>query len=109
MPNPLAATESGCPNAARALTFKYSAKREIFKGKLTTPGPQECVDNREVSIWRKVKGPDKHVGDATTKASGKYELAKRARRGRYYSTVADDVVRDVADCQPARSPTKSVH
>ncbi len=107
-PTVLAPTQNGCPDAARALTFRYSAKREVFRGRLTTLGPQKCVDHRAVSIWRKVKGPDKHVGDATTKASGRYKLAKHARRGKYYSTVADEVVPDVADCQSARSPTKSV-
>jgi hypothetical protein len=102
------ATSSGCPEVARELTLRYSAKRERFKGRLTTAGPQECVDNQEVSIFRRAKGPDKHIGDAVTHPNGKYKLNKHARRGRYYSKAAEIVVPDVADCQPAKSPTKSV-
>jgi hypothetical protein len=102
------ATQSGCPEAARALTLKYSAKRERFTGKLTATGPPECVDSKDVSIFRKVNGPDKHVGDTTTKPSGKYKLAKHAKRGKYYSSVDQTVVPNVAQCEAATSPVKRV-
>jgi hypothetical protein len=107
-PLQFAATGSGCPGVASSLSFKYSRKHHRFQGKLTAPGANECVDSRAVTVWRKVGGPDKNVGEIAARANGAYKLHKDAKRGKYYSSVKQQVVPGVAECEAATSPVKRV-
>lgn len=102
-----APTASGCPAAAGALTLKYSAKRKRFKGRLTSP-QSACEPGREVTVFKRVPGPDREMGDASTGATGGYKLKKRAGPGKYYSTAPVAVVADVAECAAARSPIRKL-
>ena len=99
-----ASTASGCPIDPRSLTLSYSETKEKFKGKLTAQEPF-CVSNDLVSVWKKVSGDDVLVGADEVNAQGKYVLSKRARPGKYYSTVEERVISDVAACGSATSPT----
>lgn len=98
-----AGTASGCPAVTRELTLRYSERRERFKGRLRAPDAGACVEGIAVEVLRKVSGPDKVVGEATTNQEGRYSLAERARSGRYYARADVDVLADIAECGLARS------
>jgi hypothetical protein len=102
---------SGCPSVARELTLKYKKGKRRFSGKVRAPDAlniPQCVEARTVSVWRKRQGPDKKIGDRLSGAGGAYELKKRARKGKYYSSVGPELLPDIAFCQKAKSPTIKV-
>jgi hypothetical protein len=99
-----ASTPSGCPDSARSLTLSYSAKKDKFKGKLTAL-ESSCVDEDLVSVWKKVRGDDKRVGRDEVNVEGKYSVPEPRRPGKYYSTVEERIVPDLAACGSATSPT----
>ena len=99
-----AATPSGCPTAARELTLTYSKPKKTFKGKLEAAEPA-CVDGDTVTVWKQVNGDETKIGQDEVNADGKYSVAKRRRPGKYYATVPERVVPDVAVCGAATSPT----
>ncbi len=102
-----ASTASGCPAVARSLTLAYSARKETFKGRLSSTTPA-CADTIEVEILRKVAGSDKTVATTTTGATGKYKATRKPRKGKYYATVGEDVIADLAQCEPMTSPVENV-
>jgi hypothetical protein len=95
------------PEVPRTLTLRNALKTQKFNGNLESSTP-DCVDTMTVSIFKKLKGDDKLIGDTQTNANGKYKLAKKAKKGKYYSSVAVDVVPGVAECLAAESPTLRV-
>jgi hypothetical protein len=99
-----AAPPSGCPVQERALTLKYSARKKKFGGELTAPSPA-CRAGEEVTI---TKTNGTVVGTARTSDGGSYSLRKKARRGKYFATVAEHVEPDVAACSAAVSQTTKV-
>ena len=99
-----ASTASGCPAVTRALTLSYSKSKEAFKGVLAALEPS-CVSDDLVTVWKRVRGNDEKIGADAVNARGKYVVSKRGRPGRYYSTVNERVVPDVAACGAATSPT----
>jgi hypothetical protein len=96
------------PEVPRTLTLKYSKLRERFSGKLDAPAAAECKDSMRVSVFRKVLGPDRLLGKATTNAMGKYKLAKKARSGKYYAATPLKILAGVAECGAAESPVLKV-
>jgi hypothetical protein len=58
-----------------------------------------------VTVWKKRSGDDAKIGEDEVNARGKYVVSKRRRPGRYYSTIDERVVPDVASCDSATSPT----
>jgi CSLREA domain-containing protein len=95
---------TGCPAATGALTLKYSASNERFRGTLTSSAAA-CLPNRAVSIFRKKKGDDPKVAGATTDPGGAYKASKRAKDGKYYAVVDQALVARSADCARAQSST----
>jgi hypothetical protein len=95
--------DSGCPAVTRSVTLSYSKSKEDFKGALAT-SEASCIANDRVTVWKRVTGDDKKIGADEVNAQGKYVVSKRGRPGRYYSTVDEQVVLDVAACGPATSP-----
>jgi hypothetical protein len=102
------ATTSGCPPATGALTLTYKKSAKKFSGELSSDEPL-CLGDREVVVFKKVKGPDKQRGEATTDPVGAFTLDKRASDGKYYVTGATHVVPDAAECADAKSPVLKVH
>ena len=98
-------TASGCPPAARSLTLGYSTKKRKFKGRITSVPPQ-CGGGIVVTMIRERSSGDVEIGQATTAATGAYELKKRAKPGKYHASVGVDIAPDVAECAAAVSPTK---
>jgi uncharacterized delta-60 repeat protein len=101
-----ASTANGCPApapapAGRDLTLSHSARSDKFKGRLTAE-VAACATDQRVQVLRKVKGPDKAVGTATTGANGKYSLKKHAPDGKYYASAEQSSAGGVT-CLPARS------
>jgi|SRR5215211_354186 len=99
---------TGCPDEPRELSLRYSRHAKRFKGKLTAATVSVCASERTVTVFRKRAGADKVIGQATTSLSGGYSLDRRAKPGKYYSAVEEEVVADVADCLAERSPTVRV-
>lgn len=80
----------------------YSNARKGFKGTLIASEPS-CVSGL-VTVWKKASGGDVKIGTDEVNAQGKYTVSKRGRVGKYYSTVTEKVVADVAACGSATSP-----
>ncbi len=99
-----ASTPSGCPDVTRSLTLSYSQSKQKFKGALAASEPS-CISNDLVTVWKQVSGDDAKVGTDEVNARGRYAVSKRRRPGKYYSTVDERVVSDVAACGSATSPT----
>jgi hypothetical protein len=95
---------SGCPLIPRTLTLRYSNAQHGFKGKLSA-STEGCFSGREVTVFKRVHGPDKNRGTTTTDASGAYLLAKSRSAGKYYATSARFVVAGVGECAAVTSPT----
>ncbi len=89
------------PNVPRTLSIKYSNKSEGFKGTLGAERPA-CVPDQLVEIYKKVKGPNKLIGQDRTDAAGKYLEPERRRDGRFYA-VAPESSADGDTCLEARS------
>ena len=79
-------TERGLldPNIPRTLSIKYSDKSGGFKGTLGAEQPA-CMADQIVTIRKKVKGPDKQIGQDRTDAEGRYLETERRRDGRFYA------------------------
>lgn len=78
---------NGCvAQSTTAAVLRYVPRRTIFKGVVRADYDQ-CVPRRTVTIFKVVSGPDRQLGTVKTDAAGKYALDKRARRGKYYSSV----------------------
>jgi hypothetical protein len=91
-----------------ALSIKYSPTKRRFTGKLLTPGALGCDEDRDISVWRDVAGPDVAIGQATTDETGAFVLSGRAKRGRYFATVDAAPPIDGFPCPDARSKTIAV-
>ncbi len=91
---------SGCPAVTRSLTLSYSKSKQKFKGALAASEPS-CVSDDLVTVWKKVSGDDMEIGADEVNVRGKYVVSKRGRPGKYYSTVEERVVADVAACGSA--------
>jgi hypothetical protein len=96
---------SGCPAVPRELTLRYRKGKKLFKGSVLAETTPECIAGGEVTVLRKQPGDDKEMGTVTSETDGAYKLFKRAKKGRYQSTVEDEVVPGTAHCQAASSPT----
>ncbi len=90
-------TPSGCPVVNRPLTLSYSKSKQEFKGLLTASQPS-CISGDLVTLWKQRSGDDLEVGTDELNAQGKYAVSKRGRPGKYYATVDERVVADVAAC-----------
>ncbi len=90
------------PVEPRTLTLTYRNKAEKFNANLESETPA-CVDGMTVRVFRKVKGDDKLVGAGQTDATGKYKLANKAKKGKYYASVEVDSVPGVAACTADKS------
>ncbi len=99
-----ASTPSGCPSVNRSLTLSYSKSKKKFKGTLAVSQPS-CDGSDPVTVWRRLIGDDLEVGTDEVNAQGKYVVSERGRPGKYYATVEERVVSDVAACELATSPT----
>jgi Thrombospondin type 3 repeat len=97
-------TASGCPDVQRSLSLTYSKSKKTFRGTLSA-SETSCVSNDLVTVWKRLSGDDVTIGTDEVNAGGKYVVPKRRRPGKYYSTVAERVVPDVAACGSATSPT----
>ncbi|WP_183092880.1 hypothetical protein [Nocardioides stalactiti] len=79
--------ENGC--VARSITtatLRYSARKKAFTG-LVRADYDQCLPRRGVAVYKIVSGPDKLQGSGKTDATGKFVLAKRGTKGKYYLRV----------------------
>ena len=95
------AVPPGPTTSARTLTLSHADKSEKFKGSLSAD-VAACAQDQRVKVFHKVKGPDKSIGTATTKSTGKYSLTKEAPDGKYYATAAQSTAAGVT-CLTAKS------
>jgi hypothetical protein len=94
---------AGCPTGSGELSLKYSARKQRFRG-VVTSSVAACAPDRAVGVYRKRKGDDPKIANATTDASGGFIATKRAKAGKYYAMVDPRLVADSAGCAAARSP-----
>jgi hypothetical protein len=100
---------SGCPAAARRLTFGYSRKTDTLKGKLSAPTAPACAAGETVQVFRKKPGPDKKIATAKTKPDGKWSKRKRrVPEGKLYAKVNSRTIDDLAACGEAKSRSLTV-
>jgi hypothetical protein len=90
----------------RKLKLSYSAKRELFKGKIKTPGAA-CRKGKVRVYLKKKRGADSLVGTKKSNRKGKFSLADEAEEGTYYATVRASES-SVVRCGEARSKALSV-
>ncbi|MEX2394888.1 MAG: vWA domain-containing protein [Actinomycetota bacterium] len=101
-----ATTASGCPLDVASLTLKYSAKKRMFKGTLTS-SIGACLEGRVVSVSKQTSSGPAFVGAVPTQSTGVYKLRKRARRGTYIASIDVTVEDDAGECS-AQTATKKV-
>ena len=95
----------GCPISEGSLTLKYSKRKKLFKGLVSTPG-YACFGGRGVDLYRKQAGDDALIAQVGTEPDGTYRIDKRGRRGKsYYAQITDAFRQNVAFCEEATSPT----
>jgi 6-phosphogluconolactonase (cycloisomerase 2 family) len=92
---------------ARQLTIKYQAKKNRFKGKITS-NEADCIDGEKVTVFRKKKGPDKKLGSKDTDANGKWKLKQKNADGKFYATVGETVLPDDDVCLAVQSKKTKV-
>jgi hypothetical protein len=95
---------TGCPSAQRSLTLRYRRRPASLGGRLSSV-QGECAGGHAVTVFRKVKGPDRAVGLDQADGSGRYSIKGRRGRGRYYAHVTETTMDDIAICAPAVSRT----
>ena len=99
------ATANGCPDLTGGLTLKYKASKQLFKGRLTPPGP--CAAAREVAIF-KTKKKAKKLGVVTTTGGGRFTLGKKARPGDYFAKSGEITVASAGNCLAVTSKTLTI-
>ena len=96
---------AGC-RYERTIELSYSKRENSFDGTLAaTHAP--CLADQRVKVFRKRRGPDPKLGEATTDATGVYEVPAKVRRGKFYARAAEDSSPDGV-CLAATSPVLRV-
>jgi hypothetical protein len=90
----------------RTISLRYSRSAKTFSGRLSGAG--HCAANKEVSVFRAKRGPDTLMGQDNTDGFGNFSLVKRAKRGKYYASVAEQTMPTFETCGAARSSTVRV-
>jgi hypothetical protein len=99
----MGAFEVPAADVPRTLTISYSKQKGRFKGVLGAALPDCRVD--EVSV-RRIRGRDDlFVGSDETNAKGKYSVAEKTKKGKYYATVEQSESASGASCLAAVSET----
>jgi hypothetical protein len=78
-------------NVAQRVATNVTAKKGTrrIRGAAKTPGNAECRDNRDVSLFKRVRGPNRLIGTDVTNDRGRYGIAvPKPRRGTYYVKVS---------------------
>jgi hypothetical protein len=96
------------PVDARDVPTVLTAKknRKFIRGKAQTE--DECQPGRNVTLFRRRKGPDTVIGVDTTNALGRWGVKTGRRRGTYYARIAASTATDVQsggqlNCLPDQS------
>jgi len=91
---------SGCPVVSRSLSAGY--RDGAFRGRLFA-GVRGCYAHQYVVVWKVRTGRDARIGAVATKNDGRWRLWHSRRHGKYYATVRQVVVPEVAQCSSTRS------
>ena len=96
---------NGCvAQSTTVAILRYLPRKKVFSG-VVRADYDVCVPRRNVTVYKFVAGPDRNLGTVRTDAAGKYTLAKRARKGKYYAQVDTKLIWDVgARCFGVKSP-----
>ncbi len=97
-----ATTASGCPDAVRTLSLSYSKRAKEFRGAIDSSS-LECERDAPVTVLRRKRGTDRELGTVSAASDGSFALKQRAKRGKYFASVAVAVVPGVAECSAAGS------
>ena len=93
---------NGCPDLSRALSLRYKPAASTFKGRLNPAGA--CAGGQAVEVFRRKRGSDKLIGEATTEVTGKFNLAEsNPKPGVYYAQAAATTVDDFGNCLAKKS------
>lgn len=84
-PPATASPQAAAAPPTRAISIAYSAKREVFRGRVRSSAAA-CLRGR-VLIFRKRKGPDPKVAAASALVTGKWKAPKSAKAGSYYAKL----------------------
>jgi hypothetical protein len=77
-------------NASFDSSVSINHDRPNFKGRVSSER-ERCERDREVSVFKARKGPDRLIGTDTTNDNGRYVVPKPGARGRFYAKVAREV------------------
>jgi hypothetical protein len=70
------------------------AKRKV-RGRAATPRAAECRSGRQVTLFKRVPGPNQVIGQDTTNNFGRYSIGvPKPRPGRYYARVTASTATD---------------
>ena len=92
---------NGCPRIARALSLRYAPRAGRFSGRLRPRN--SCAGGQQVTILLAKRGKDRRIGRARTRASGGFQLRRRATSGRFYAKAGSRTIRDFGNCAATRS------
>ena len=91
----------------RQITLKYRKRSQLFSGVVTQePGvaAANCINLTAVHLFQEAAGEDKLIDGDLTDSSGRFKIAKRARKNKQYYAVAPKFGEAPA-CAAARSQT----
>ncbi|MDX6585966.1 MAG: hypothetical protein QOI31_439 [Solirubrobacterales bacterium] len=90
------------PAVEREITLKYNDKSKTFSGKVTG-GDEECTSGVEVQLFK--KGAEAPLDSDLTAPTGKFKIAKKAKKGTKYTARAPEFAGESQTCGEAVSKT----
>ena len=97
------ATAIGCPRVTGSMDLVYVKRHEHFSGRLRYPLAPACLARHTVTLWKQRRKHDAKLATATSRRSGSFRIAIRAKKGRYYAKGRNAVAPGSALCARTES------